>query len=490
MAYALLGFLVLLVIVQAVVVWKASADWRWYQVTPVVILMLLAVVFAYPTAGALKSRQAWHKVKEDLEERVERVRAEQLELKYGDPNNPLATDGALPLAKQLAILSVEAGRRWRGLQLGQADFNGTPSITLSSPPPGGVEGLPEDNDADAPALPLIPKDLVVYGFGERPQPGVDIPMPVFYLGEFRVTQSTPNQVTLTPTGPLLPAQIQAISQRQASSWSVYELLPLDRHEAFIAEGSTPDDNNLFGRMDEQLIRRLMGTGLPPEELARYLEDGRRSQPDDPPLTRWVKVQFTKNHSIVVDSPDQRDALSGGFFDGSGRAVDSRLQTGNGGEVTFKRDQELIVKEEAANVLLDEGVARLIDTYYLRPLNDYRFVLRRIRLRIAELRQRQTELNFEQEVLQRAIDATVSMLTSGQTEKLKLEQDLAQFEIERLALAKYNASVKADVNATKTRLVRLYRDNQSLAGQLEQIHQSITTGTGSLTATSLNAASSQ
>lgn len=485
MAYALLGFLVILVIAQAVIVWKAAPDWRWYQITPVVITMLLAVVFLYPLALSLKSRQAWHKIKEELDARIKIVKAEQLELRYGDPNDPLATDGVQQLSQQLAKIGVEAGRRWRSLQLTQSDFQGQPRIILSRPAAeAAIPGEPAEADAvPADPIPLIPDGLVVYGFGERPQPGVDGLMPVFYLGEFRVTASTPTQVTLSPTGPLLPAQRQAIEGRQAASWSIYEMLPLDGHGPFIADGSVPDDNNLFGRMNEEQIRALLGNSVLPETLAKYLEDGRRSKPDDAPLTRWVKVQFIKNYSVVVDSPDQRDALSGGFFDGSGRAVDSRLQHGNGGEVKFKKDDELILKAEAANALLDEGVARLVDTYFLRPLNDYRFVLRRIRLRLAELAQRKTELEFEQTVLQRAINATDNMQISTQTEKLKLEQDLAQTEVETKALRDFNETLQSDLKNSRQRLITLYRSNQQLEDELEQFHRSIQQAADSMIMTS-------
>lgn len=481
MAYALLGFFVVLVIAHWVLIWKASPYWRWYQIVPVVLTMILAVVFVYPTAGALKSRQEWHKIKEDLEAQIEQVRREQQELRYGDPNDPLADDGLLPLAQKLSILGTEAGRRWRNLQLVQQNIAGNGTVVLEEP--AGDGGLGGDPAAGQPAntVPLIPQDLVVYGFAEAVDPNLQATVPTDYLGEFRVQSSTPTQVTIVPTGPLLSEQQEMIRNGEAGSWSIYEMLPLDGHLPFVAEGSTPDSNNVFGRIDEDLIRRVMGDRVDEATLAEYLEDGRRSQPDDPPLSRWVKVKFTKKHSIMVDSPDQRSALDGGYFDGSGRAVDSRLQQGDDGVVTFDKDDELILKEEAAAQLFDEGVATLVDTYYLRPMNDYRFVLRRIRLRLAELQQRTTELQFEQDVLQRAVDATVQMLTANQTDKLKLEQDLQQTEVERKALEQYNESLDQRVSDTKQRILTLYRSNQDLESQLEVIHDSITREVDSMTA---------
>ncbi|SMP73192.1 hypothetical protein SAMN06265222_11648 [Neorhodopirellula lusitana] len=490
MHYALLGFLILLVIAQAVLLWKAKDSWRWHQMIAIITVTILGVVFVFPLAGALKSRSAWHKVKKDLDAQLAQVQAEQLELRYGDPNSPLAQDGVLAMAQRLSKLGTEAGRRWRGLRLTNQNFGDQPSIVLTQPSQAtGAEGVPEDaaedgadgEDNPVAQQPLIPEGMVVYGFGEGQQPGLDQMIPVFYLGEFRVTASTPNQITLTTTGPLLPRQQQAITSGQASSWSIYELLPLDGHEPFIAEGSVPDDDNVFGRVDDELINRLLGK-TSDEARQRYLRDGSRSQPDDRPLTRWVKVEFTKPHTIVVDSPDQRGALDGGYFDGSGRAVDSRLQAGAEGKVKFAKGDLLVVKEEAASALQQEGVARLVDTYYLRSLNDYRFVLRRIRLRLAELSTRTEELNFERDILQRAVDATVKMLGEYQTDKLKLEQDLAQTETERKAIEDYNLGLRETVAGMKKDLVRLYRSNQSLEGELEQFHFSIESNMDSLTST--------
>jgi hypothetical protein len=279
-------------------------------------------------------------------------------------------------------------------------------------------------------------------------------------------------VTLTPTGPLEPNQLQALNNRQARSWSLYEMLPLDDHYPFIAEGSVPSDDNFFGRVDGDLVRRLLGNEISPETLQSYLRDGNRATQDDPPLSRWTKIEFIKNHPIEVDSPEQRGALDGGFFDGNGRAVDGRLQRGEDGQVKFSKGDLILVKEEAADELIDEGAARLVDRYYLRPLNDYRFVLRRIRLRLSELANRTTELEFEKKVLEEAIEKTAGMLVVNQDIKLKLEQDLAQFRVEKNAIQDYTEKARQRVDKMREEMIRLHRENINLEQQLEEKHLSI------------------
>jgi hypothetical protein len=284
-----------------------------------------------------------------------------------------------------------------------------------------------------------------------------------------VTASTPNDVTLAPNGPLAPEQIQLVqqAQQQGRTWTLYEMLPLDGHRPFIADGSVQTDDQYFGRVDEDLVRSLLGQGTTEATIQNYLRDGGRATQDDPPLSRWDKIEFLKKYTMQVDSPDQRGALDGTFFDGNGRAVDSRLQRGE--DLVFAVGDQILVKQEEAKKLLDEGTARLIDQYYLRPLNDYRFVLRRIRLQLAELENRKTELAFEKSVLDEAIALTVKMLTINQEIKLKLEQDLAQVQVESKSIQDYKNKNAKKVEDLRAEMIRLHKENQALEQQLEKHH---------------------
>ncbi len=488
MSHALLAFLIILVLAFGFFMWKSRDTWRWFHITSTTIALLLGITLLFPTAGTLKSRSAWHKVKEDLEAQLTRLESEQFTLKHGDPPDSPDGNGALVLKEKLNRFSLEAGRRWQNLRA-QAGASPT-SVTLvrSAPPvdvPPGMEGVEPPVDEAAPAAagapaagnqPLIPQGLVVYGFAETPLEGISVPVPTFYLGEFRVTASTPTQVTIEATARLEAPQAQAITSGQATSWSLYELLPLDSHEAFLRSQTAASDNAIFGDADSDLVRSSLSRGVTDATIQKYLRDGTPSTPDDPPSTRWVKIEFTRAHGIVVDSPEQRGALDGGFFDASGQAVDSRMQRrgegASGGTVQFAIGDQIIMLEEAANDLIEQNVAKLLNTYYVRPLNDYLFVLRRIRLRLNELEIRKTELEFEQKVLEDAIAATVSMLATNQESKLNLEKDLAQLKVEQAAIAQYNSSVKETLTNTRQRLSGLYQDNVRLRNELGEIHSAI------------------
>lgn len=456
MHFAILGILIIVVIGFFVVLWKAASAWRWYNIVAACITMLLAVGLMFPTALILKSRSAWHELHEKLEIRAADEVAETKILKYGDPLDP-AGKGVVELSQELAKIGIESGRRWRRLGF-QGAANGSITLAVTQP----ITPVDVDPDADAAAnpgadLPLIPVDMVVYGFGEDANSN-----PAFYIGEFRVTASTPTGVTLQPTGP--------IPNTRRDSWSLYELLPVDGHLPFIAEGSQRSEENLLGRVNDGFINTVLAGIKSPEVIKSYLEDGRRVRDTDPELSRWVQVQFTKPYKHDVDSPDQRGALDGGYFDVDGRAVDSRLQ--KGGQVEFKVGDEIVITELASVDLVAQGIVEVKLDYYLRPLNDYRFVLGNISLQLSELAVRKKELENEIIVNQAALDATINNFNTVQVEKLNLEQDLAQTEVERGVMTKYRDQLRADVETMQAHLLELYRQNLQLENELKHFHRTL------------------
>ncbi|KAA1258751.1 hypothetical protein LF1_12740 [Rubripirellula obstinata] len=472
MKFVIIGVFVVILIAFFYLVWKAAQNWRWYQIVPVCILMILAMLFTVPTAGVLKSRASWHKKKEELELQAAQLKSENRVLKYGDATSG---KGLTDLSRQVAKLGIEAGRSWRGLRMTNGDSQ---SVILNVVPDEAVIPVaPVEGEEPLPTLPLIPEGLVVYGLAEAINPQTQMAVPTFYLGEFKVTASTATQITLAPTTPLEEAQKQAIDSGKARQWSVYELLPLDGHSPFIAEGSAPSDENWLGRVDEELVKRLLGKRVDADTLQSYLDDGRRATADDPPLSRWIKVEFLKNHTENVDSTDQRGALDGGFFDGSGRAVDARLQRADGKPATFRKGDTILIQEIGSDEWIDEGIVKLLDRYYLRPLNDYRFILRHIRLRLSELANRTDELNEQKGQLDEAIDKSNGMLVANTEIKVKLEQDLNQFKIETAAIRQYTQEMADSLATMKKEMARLHKQNIALEMRLGQLHRSLDAGAG-------------
>lgn len=482
MAYLVLAVIVLLVIGCITTAVLARFQWRWFHITATIITCILAAIFPFFVAGSLKARSAWHELHEDLETRTATLKVEQRELKFGDEAVSGGPAGVVELSQQLSRLSLDAGRRWRNLRRTNVNNN---QVTLVRPQPQAVEGVPAEPAAADPAAlqrqPMATEGLIVYGFAESMDQQIGQPVPTNYLGEYRVVSSTPDSITVTPVAKLNPAQLNGLNN--ATQWTLYELLPLDSHEVFLALGSSPTDDNVLGRIDAEAVNRTLGGNVQPGTLQAYLDDGRRSLPDDPLLTRWMRVEFIKPFKIdVSDTRLTTPVASGGYFDGIGRAVDGSLKGGDEqGNVSFKVGDSIVLKEEAAAPLIEEKTAKLIDRFYLRPLNDYRYILRRIQLEVTELRSRIEELNFEATVLRKAIDKTNGMIVIRQDRKNKLEQDLAQYKLERQAVEGYLAEMKQQVQQTQSRMQELNRNNLALEKRLEEVTQSVSNRVNSLTA---------
>ena len=470
MNFAIIGVLLLVFIAFIVFVWKSAKHWRWYQIVGAVLLMTLAMIFPFPTAGVLKSRTAWHKFKVDSEKELQEVLEQNNILRNGDPNDASAGRSLIELRRELDKTGLEAGRHWFGLVSNGRNPQNI-QLTEAQQQAPGIPGQPaEEAAAPGPTQPLIDNGMIVYGFAEALVNGAgDKPLPVFYLGEFFVSGATPTSVTLQPTSPLEKSQIDRIQNGQAVQWSVYELLPLDSHDVFIAEGSEADEENIFGRVDSNLVNGLLSNPkILPETKTAYSDDG-KARTDVPPPVRWVKVEFIKKHTIIVDSPNQFSALEERFFDDSGRSVDSRLQRDDNGSVSFSKGEIITLKHEAAEKLIDDGVVELKNTYYVRQLNNYRALLRDLPLNIKRFDDRLKELEYDKTILDAAIAATDAIRVSEQADKEKLEQDRDQLRVERESIQKFATGLNTEYTSVKKELTNFYQTNVQLEKEIRRYH---------------------
>lgn len=450
-------------------IWKSAPTCRWYHLVLGSFALLFTIALLPMTAVVLKSRSAWAKQVADLEARAEQLERERSDLTNGVAGDPTRDPGVLELQTNLRRLNAEVGRVFRDLEVRDRGPNGVILGRAVAQPPA-VDGIPVDPAAAPPAAPastdpLAAVDSVVYAFAEQVLQEGGSAVPVFYLGEFRVTQSAADAITITPTVPLEPFQLQ--SANQANRWAIYEMMPTDNHEAFIAAGSISDDDLLFGRVDEETLRSLFGNSVPAETLNAYLRDGSRATPNDPPQTRWNKIEFLKDYELTVDGQDQRSASDGGFYDAMGQAVDSRLQRPENDVVTFKAGEQLVILESAAQSLINDGTARLIDAYFVRPLVSYRHTLRDLRQQIDYLDREAISLQRQQIVLQAALDLTNEMTTKGQQRKLELEKDEAQVGKELAAIRSFSDNLNGQLVAAKQEMSRLYRENLAHERELER-----------------------
>ena len=175
---------------------------------------------------------------------------------YGDRLDPsINLEKFVPLSNEVNRIAVERGRVWRGAVV-QPPVGGLMTLQL----PANVSNLPVAAPPEAAAggaaplaLPVVESglvvDSVVYVFGESRQT-VGL-VPNVYLGEFVVATNKDGLISLRPT-----AQ-DAITRGDFETAAVYEIIPIDSHTTFAAEGSKVDVDSIFGRMDKAQISELL-----------------------------------------------------------------------------------------------------------------------------------------------------------------------------------------------------------------------------------------
>ncbi len=354
---------------------KGFSSWGvWYTII-LVFVFLSAFTFVVATAGVASRRIAWIRAHDLLKLEAEKNQLEAELLKYGEMNRPSSDlNSLLPLVNEVSRLTVDRGRVWRSASL--VDFK-PDSVKLKmaavqAPAPNAAGPNPAAAAA-AQAKPIVagelPAELLVYAFGEGAGPDGRI-MPRIYLGEYFVAESQGGNATLRPINELLPQQMAAINGGQASTWTVYELMPLDSHEAFAAVGSKKSNDAIFGRMDPQAIADLLGIPLAvyeryeadpsqvkdPKEvrqarlLRSYIRDGGRASETEAPENVWNRIEFLKEYVVEVDSKEQRNASDGGYFDSSGRTVDGRFKRPDEkGSVTYAKANKLSLQRSQPTI---------------------------------------------------------------------------------------------------------------------------------------------
>lgn len=479
---SLIAFIVFLV--------KGFKQWGVWMTICFVVLFIECWTFLVITAGVNKARLAATKSFDQLYTERNRLLAQREEEFYGLPTNPAPDmQKYVPLASELNRVLLERGRTWRGARVLNANPAGAsvelPSALSNLPP---EVPPPDPNGAQAvPAAPATSNSLavesIVYVFGEDQQQ-----IPVNYLGEYKVTAVNGPAITITPTTPL--AQNQAGMVNQSATWAIYELIPLDSHTAFAQPGSQPTEDEIFGAMNPEELSRLLRIPLEltqraPSDLnvfdsvkARalqsYVLDGSKAPAGTPLENIFYDVTFLKDYTEVVDSNDKRKPTDGGYFDASGRTVDARLMRDDSPEATFKVDEVYRIYGPKAKELEADGIVKLGNPYFVRPLNDYAFGFRETRRLTQQAIQDIALVNRELAVITQTEKNAREQLLRMEEIGRQMEKDQSQYAMELTVIKGEQARLQSEIEAKKSELGQAYASILDLHRKLVTVQSNIAT----------------
>ncbi len=477
------GILILLLLLVSLIVFiyvlvVSARGWGWLHSILLSFLFIECWVLIVFSAGVhyrrVNATQEAAKNRADAEQALELTQT----LLWGTFNTaitPQDVDAVVPAQGMLRRLTADRGRVWRQLNLVQAEPG---SYQLEFPVPEELPGeeavdpLAED-PAVAPVAPVaqssesLPVNTVVYAFAEQvDEEGRHIPN--YYLGEFVVKESQAGQVKLQPTTQLFPGQQQRIDSGAATSWTLYELLPLDSHDVFVQPGAKPSEEAIFGAMDEEAVRAMFAEvptedGRQEELIESYLRDGTRAAESDAKDEVWVQVNVLKEYALDVDSKEIANATARGFFDASGRSIDLRLKRGEEGVVTLTPDmkgERIILKEEVAMPLINSGVLELVQRVYVRPLVDFEEAFAHTMLRQHEIEQGIELAQRDQRELEKANQLAQEMISFRQAEAQEISSDLGNYQREVKILQDAVARATSDFTQLRAEIQRLYQQVQA------------------------------
>ena len=207
---SIIGLVFIMLIVFAVL---ASKTWHWVNIVFVVLTFLSGVGASIGLSQAFKLRTDAMKAAQTNEQLADKNRTAAEIAIYG-PNDSINYDSkSLRGANQaLAMAMAGRGRVWSGGQVSiEGDIHNYKFAT--------ARPVNDEN-------PLKLKDILLYVFADAMVGGK--PYPQNYVGSVLVTEETPESLKLQPA--FVPNAAEWT--QPSSTWSLFEKMPLDRHEAF------------------------------------------------------------------------------------------------------------------------------------------------------------------------------------------------------------------------------------------------------------------
>jgi hypothetical protein len=292
-------------------------------------------------------------------------------------------------------------------------------------------------------------------FGESELPAQDTRklcrVPVFYLGDFRVTAVNGNSVTVEPVLPPTPEQINAFKAQQ--TWSMYEIMPIDRHD-------------VLSGMSTGQVAALFPQGFNPAAIQAYARDLSDARDSDDPSRKRVKVVFERDYEIPVDVDGDEEGIDRNF-DPSGRAILAQLR--QGGPTKFKAGDapDVYFDFETANNLRRDGIVKFADSpqRFVRPLRDFNYYFYQKTKQIRSLGEELAIFQEDNASIAASAEKIRSQIAFRESEISKLESDLGKTNNENDVLARFQSELVKKVKEQRSSLSSLYYWNSQRAQEL-------------------------
>jgi hypothetical protein len=433
--YLAVGLLFVLLVVFAVM---ARKHWHWSNIVAVILTFVAGTASMFGAARVYQLRHAVMKDANDSEVRAERAEEEYDLARFGDRKSFTYGAGSLrDTENKLALELIGQGRVWKNGSVEARDGNFVFKF---------AQARQDMKDADK------LKDVLLYVFSDVQAEGLPA-YPATFLGTFRVREETPDTLTLAPE---FVVSQEAVTR--PANWTLFEKMPIDRDSVFRdANGiATPDVatlNDLRAKLVneilpasqfnlgpdsleyEELIDKVLFDGLALGDIENHIRENQatrkatRFEPEPEEVLVRYRFDDKSKRSYVVDANGTLDL--NGDFSSTGQAYNQALHYGK--EVTFVKGDEISVDQRTADgyqrvdqtqvpPFAQEEPVTEIGRFYKRKLADFPLQLQAYRREAADLATRTAETKVQNDVTQRALEATESQERNRDEVISMLQQD--------------------------------------------------------------------
>ena len=276
-----------------------TKTWRWFHVTMVFFVFIASLFLATMAAVSKKIHTTWKQEAVVKERQLAQLNRDFEAMSRGDrsqlsdPDQARADDipdNMFDVRSKLKRVMMDRGRVWRGATVQNvaknADWRQLTIKLGTVENPNQIQGgdtvmyafkeaLAPDEVEPVGGDPALDEEIPMDDPDAAPAaPPAPVKVPVVYMGEFRVVNVGPADVTLRWT--YAPTRIQRMQMGFAdkTSWVLYEKMPVDGHQLFsyqIANDIELDDKDPgTPARNEEDIRPLFGK-MSPEELQQVFK---------------------------------------------------------------------------------------------------------------------------------------------------------------------------------------------------------------------------
>jgi predicted nuclease with TOPRIM domain len=125
-------------------------------------------------------------------------------------------------------------------------------------------------------------------------------------------------------------------------------------------------------------------------------------------------------------------------------------------------------------LIADNTVTLVKNVFIRPLQDFEFIIGHTYERRQAIDDRIKEISRDLAAINAANANLQKQIAAKEAEKLKVEEDLKFVKYEKAQLDTYAGQLTTQVRAMNTRLSELYRTNLALERDLNTVNTTLTT----------------